>query len=84
MNTSTRYPLGTSDEKIEEKNWRVQHQPHEAIRATAGVDVFELQHRKLLGKREAWRYSHCLKLLLGASLDRPRCLLACINWPHNG
>ena len=60
--TKTKVPIAaininffeTSGEKIDgKKPCRFQCWPHEAIRA-AGADVFELQHRKLRGKREAW------------------------------
>ena len=44
------------------------HQPHEAIRAAgvADVYVFDVHRKKLRGKREAWRYSDCVKLFLDA------------------
>ena len=52
-----RCPFGTSDAKIDGKNCRLQqNRPYdEAIQIVAAVvgDVFELQRRKLLGKREA-------------------------------
>ena len=53
-------PLGLKTQKNDEKNCRLRHRPHEPIGAASLVGgVFELQHRRPWGKREAWRYLYC-------------------------
>ena len=69
---------------------RGNHKTHmKQIRPSRAGDVFELQCRKLGGKREARRYSDCLKpfpsLSLDAEdpgLDRARRLFVCMNGPQ--
>ena len=47
-------PFGTAENKIDEKNCRLQHRPREAIQAAGVVaGVLGLQRRKLSGKRDS-------------------------------